>query len=210
MPKEYKNPKAKVISLSDKQSNVKPENFLKNITDEQFNAAVKKFGFSEADLDNIRKARLIICQLAHGDSPFKHSTVDVTCGGKRCVDPKHLKWAPVRSIEEVNNELSDLLDVMAGASNLDEMLQAVLAFENAVADALRTHNKLDTLPLRPCKSWPTFGGEPPADAVGVLSWDERRLLVDPGAGWEIIDRAKWQGLTPEARAMVECWSQPQH
>ena len=45
------------------EQNMNPEDFWKNITDEQFNAAVKKLGFSESDLDDIRKARLITCSV---------------------------------------------------------------------------------------------------------------------------------------------------
>ena len=188
------------------EQNMKPEDFWKNITDEQFDAAVKKFGFSESDLHDIRKARFIICQLAHGDSPFERSTVDVTCDNERCVSPKHLKWAPIRSIDAVVADLDALTEATENASNLDELLETLQAFESVLADALETY-KPDALTPRRSKEVPTFGGQRPADDVGVISWDEHRLLVSNGSGWEIIDRAKWQGLPPEARPMVEGWTE---
>ena len=80
---------------------MKPEDFWKNITDDQFNAVVDKFGFSEEDLDDISTGRIIVCELAHGPSPYEHSYVDVTCGGEDCVDPKHLRWARLPSFERL-------------------------------------------------------------------------------------------------------------
>jgi hypothetical protein len=182
-----------------------------DFTDEQFAAAMEKLGFGESDLDDIRKARLIICQLAHGDSPFERSTVDITCDNERCVNPKHLKWAPIRSIDAVVADLDALTEATESASNLDELLETLQAFESVLADALETY-KPDALTPRRSKEVPTFGGQRPADDVGVISWDEHRLLVSNGSGLEIIDRAKWQGLPPETRAMVESWTsgQPQH
>jgi len=178
---------------------------------EQFGAAMEKFGFGESDLDDIRKARLILCQLAHGDSPFERSTVDVMCGDERCIKPQHLRWAPIRSLDAVDADLAALTKVIENASSLDELLQAFQAVDGVVGDALETY-KPDALTPRRSKEVPTFGGQRPADDVGVISWDEHRLLVNNGSGWEIIDRAKWQGLPPEARAMVEGWTsgQSQH
>ena len=174
---------------------MKPEDFWKNITDEQFDAAVKKFGFSELDLHDIRKARFIICQLAHGDLPIERSTVDVTCDNERCVSPKHLKWAPIRSIDAVVADLDALTEATENASNLLYDLKLFRHSKSVLADALETY-KPDALTPRRSKEVPTFGGQRPADDVGVISWDEHRLLVSNGSGWEIIDRAKWAGLSP--------------
>ena len=66
---------------------MKPEDFLKRITNDQFLAVVERHGFSEEDLDDINNARVVFCELAHGPSPFKPWRVGVTCGGEDCVQP---------------------------------------------------------------------------------------------------------------------------
>jgi hypothetical protein len=178
---------------------MKPEDFWKNITDDQFNAVVDKFGFSEEDLDDISTARIIVCELAHGPSPYEHSYVDVTCGGEDCVDPKHLRWARLPSLER-------LMESIHNATDLDELLRAFRELQRALEGALQKYGAVAPKPGERHTPPPTFGGRRPADAVGVMSWDEHRLLVDSSTGCQIVNRAEWRGLPPEERAMLEGWS----
>jgi hypothetical protein len=87
---------------------------------------------------------------------------------------------------------ANILEILATrvgtASSLDELYQALVAFQEEVerhhdefADdvegALAQYIDVDRLP--------TFGGEPPKNMVGVRSWDKDRLLVGTGPYWEL-------------------------
>jgi hypothetical protein len=48
-------------------------------------AVMRKYGWSMDDLD-ARRARVVVCEAAHGPPPGDaHYTVASTCGNKRCV-----------------------------------------------------------------------------------------------------------------------------
>ena len=126
-------------------------------------------------------------------------------------NPDHLKWVELPPIEQANDELDDLVDTVENASNLDELLHALQAFERALDLAIQAYG-LDDLKPRRRKPLPTFGGQPPTDALGVVSWDKHRLLLSSGTDWQIVNRAEWRGWPAETRAMLEGWSsgQSQH
>ena len=54
----------------------------------------------------------------------------------------------------------------------------------------------------PLDDLPTFGGVEPRDTIEIYSWDEDRLLLNGGCGWEIVGRdvGRWPGETIGQRA----------
>ncbi len=71
-------------------------------------------------------------------------------------------------------------------TNLEELMDRMKAGEFWNTAPMK-HGELDW------SSLPTFGGDDPADTVGIWSWDEDSFLVgDNGANLEIVDRAEWK------------------
>ena len=69
-------------------------------------------------------------------------------------------------------------DVNLPANSLEELIELIRADHDDAIDM---------------SSLPTFGGETPADTMGVWSWDRHRLLVGEGLqDLRIIDRHAWQ------------------
>jgi len=81
--------------------------------------------------------------------------------------------------------------LIATATDLDELLEALRTIEAALDDATTMDTLIEVAEL------PVYGGEAPASTIGVWSWDSTRLLVGDSS-WrecEICTREEHSGST---------------
>lgn len=79
---------------------------------------------------------------------------------------------------------------VSSATSLDDLLDRINECDQALSDREANPTGTRVTDVVDMTSLPTFGGQEPADTIGVWSWDESRLLVGEG-NLEIVDRADW-------------------